>query len=83
MTCYHMCATLNLGYKGPARHFKSCRFITAMSTRLKVPAKNSPFLLFIGRGKEEERKTTTISCFSPAKEEQSRRIFGRNFQPRT
>ena len=37
-----------------------------MSARLKVPAKNSPALLFISRGKEEERKTTTISCFSPA-----------------
>ena len=50
--------------------------------RLKVPAKNSPALLFLSRGKEEERKTTTISCFSPAEEEQSRRIFGGNFQTR-
>ena len=25
----------------------SCRFITAMSARLKVPAKNSPALLFL------------------------------------
>ena len=51
-----------------------------MSTRLKVPAKNSPALLFLSRGKEEERKTTTISCFSPAEEEQSRGILGGNFQ---
>ena len=49
----------------PAGLFKSYRFITAMSTRLKVPAKNSPALLFLSRGKEEVRKTTTISCFSP------------------
>ena len=53
-----------------------------MSARLKVPAKNSPALLFLSRGKEEERKTTTISCFSPAEEEQSRGIFGGNFQRR-
>ena len=65
-----------------ARLFKSCRFITIMHTRLKVPAKNSPALLFLSRGKEEERKTTTISCFYPAEEEQSRQIFGGNFQTR-
>ena len=65
-----------------ARHFKSCRFITVMRARLKVPAKNSPALLFLSRGKEEERKTTTISCFSPAEEEQSREILDRNFQMR-
>ena len=53
-----------------------------MHTRLKVPAKNSPALLFLSRGKEEERKTTTISCFSPAEEELSRGIFGGNFQTR-
>ena len=58
----------------------SCRFITAMPARLKVPAKNSPALLFLSRGKEEERKTTTISCFAPAEEEQSRGILGGNFQ---
>ena len=52
-----------------------------MSARLKVPAKNSPALLFLSRGKEEERKTT-ISCFAPAEEEQSRGILGRNFQTR-
>ena len=62
--------------------FKSCRFITIMHSRLKVPAKNSPALLFLSRGKEEERKTTTISCFSPAEEEQSRGILGGNFQMR-
>ena len=61
----------------------SCRFITAMPARLKVPAKNSPALLFLSRGKEEERKTTTISCFAPAEEEQSRGILGGNFQTRT
>ena len=66
----------------PAGVFKSCRFITIMHTRLKVPAKNSPALLFLSRGKEEERKTTTISCFSPAEEEQSRGILGGNFQTR-
>ena len=68
--------------RASARVFKSCRFITIMHTRLKVPAKNSPALLFLSRGKEEERKTTTISCFYPAEEEQSRRIFGGNFQTR-
>ena len=66
----------------PGGLFKSCRFITIMHTHLKVPAKNSPALLFLSRGKEEERKTTTISCFYPAEEEQSRRIFGGNFQTR-
>ena len=68
--------------KDSGGHFKSCRFITVMSARLKVPAKNSPALLFLSRGKEEERKTTTISCFSPAEEEQSRGIFGGNIQTR-
>ena len=53
-----------------------------MHARLKVPAKNSPALLFLSRGKEEERKTTTISCFYPAEEEQSRGILGGNFQTR-
>ena len=53
-----------------------------MHARLKVPAKNSPVLLFLSRGKEEERKITTISCFSPAEEEQSRGILGGNFQMR-
>ena len=53
-----------------------------MQTCLKVPAKNSPALpLFLSRGKEEERKTT-ISCFAPAEEEQSRGILGGNFQTR-
>ena len=53
-----------------------------MRARLKVPAKKSPALLFLSRGKEEERKTTTISCFSPAEEELSRGILGGNFQTR-
>ena len=60
----------------------SCCFITVMHTCLKVPAKNSPALLFLSRGKEEERKTT-ISCFAPAEEEQSRGILGGKFQMRT
>ena len=34
------------------------------------------------QGKEEERKTTTISCFAPAEDEQSRGILGGNFQTR-
>ena len=55
------------------RHARAC---------LKVSAKNSLALLFISRGKEGERKTTTISCFSPAEEELSRGIFGGNFQTR-
>ena len=65
-----------------AHLFRPCRFITVVHACLKVPAKNSPALLFLSRGKEEERKTTTISCFSPAKEEQSRGILGGNFQTR-
>ena len=65
-----------------ARHLRSCCFITVMHTRLKVPAMNSPALLFLSKGKEEERKTTTISCFCPAEEEQSRAIFGGNIQTR-
>ena len=44
----------------------------SVCARLKVPARNSPALLFLSRGKEEERKTTTISCFSPVKEEQGK-----------
>ena len=59
-----------------------CRFITVVHACLKVPAKNSPALLFLSRGKEEERKTTTISCFAPAEEEQSRGILSGNFQTR-
>ena len=34
-----------------ARLFKSCRFITVVHACLKVPAKNSPALLFLSRGK--------------------------------
>ena len=41
---------------GPGGYFMFCRFITIMHTCLKVPAKNSPALLFLSRGKEEERK---------------------------
>ena len=35
----------------PARHWRSCCFITVIRARLKVPAKNSPALLFLSRGK--------------------------------
>ena len=35
----------------PARYLRSCLFITVMRARLKVPAKNSPALLFLSRGK--------------------------------
>ena len=65
-----------------ARHLRSCRFITVMRARLKVPAKNYPALLFLSRGKEGERKTTTISSFSLAEEAKSRGILGGNFQTR-
>ena len=75
----HVCRFLLLE---SARLFKSCCFITVVHACLKVPAKNSPALLFLNRGKEEERKTITISCFSPAEEEQSRGILGGNFQTR-
>ena len=47
--------------KKSARYLRSCRFIAVVCARLKVPAKNSPALHFLSRGKEEERKTTTIS----------------------
>ena len=47
-----------------APHLRSCRFITVARARLKVPAKNPTALLFLSRGKQEERKTTTtIQCF--------------------
>ena len=35
------------------------------------------------QGKRRRKKKTTISCFYPAEEEQSRQIFGGNFQTRT
>ena len=50
-----------LGIERAAGYFTSCRFITIMYKCLKVPAKNSPALLFLSRGKEEERKKTTIT----------------------
>ena len=65
-----------------AYHFKSCRFITVMRARLKVPAKNSPALLFLSRGKAADCCCFSFFFFSPAEEEQSRRIFGGNFQTR-
>ena len=61
----------------------SCRFITAMPARLKVPAKNSPALLFLSRGKEEERKKQQSAAFPLAEEEQIRGILGGNFQTRS
>ena len=63
-----------------AYHFKSCRFITVMRAHLKVPAKNSPALLFLSRGKAADCCCFSFFFFSPAEEEQSRRIFGGNFQ---
>ena len=44
-------------------YFKSCRFITIMHKCLKVSAKNSPALLFLSRGKEEERKNNNQLLF--------------------
>ena len=52
-----------------------------MRACLNVPAKNSSALLVLSRGKEEEREKT-ISCLSPAEEEQSREILGGNIQMR-
>ena len=53
-----------------------------MCARLKVPTMSPPALLLLSRGKEKERKTTLISCFYPAEQEQSRGILGGNFQTR-
>ena len=66
----------------PAHYLRSCRFITVVRARLKVPDKNSPPLLCLSRGKEEERKRQQSAAFSPAEEEQSRGILGGNFQTR-
>ena len=63
-------------------HFKSCRLITVMSARLKVPAKNSPALLFLSRAKAADCCCFSFFFFSPAEEEQSRGILGGNFQTR-
>ena len=57
-------------------HFKSCRFITVMHARLKVPAKNLPALLFLSRVKAADCCCFSFFFFSPAEEEQSRGIFG-------
>ena len=54
-----------------AYHFKSCRFITVMRARLKVPAKNSPALLFLSRGKAADCCCFSFFFFSPAEEEQN------------
>ena len=62
--------------------FKSCRFITAVHACLKVPAKNSPALLFLGRGKAADCCCFSFFFFPPAQEEQSRGILGGNFQTR-
>ena len=53
-----------------------------MHARLKVPAKNSPALLFLSRVKAADCCCFSFFFFSPAEEEQSRRIFGGNFQTR-
>ena len=66
----------------PAYHFKSCRFITVMRARLKVTAKNWPALLFLSRVKVADCCCFSFFFFSPAEEEQSRGIFGGNFQTR-
>ena len=63
-----------------ARHFMSFPFITVMHTSLKVPAKNSPALLFLSRGKSADCCCFSFFFFFPAEEEQSRGILGRNFQ---
>ena len=59
-----------------------CASITVMPERLKVPAKNSPALLFLSRGKAADCCCFSFFFFSPAEEEQSRGIFGGNFQTR-
>ena len=69
-------------YHNPARLFKSCRFITAVHACLKVPAKNSPALLFLSRGKAADCYCFSFFFFSPVQEEQSRGILGGNFQTR-
>ena len=45
-------------------HFKSCRFITVMRARLKVPAKNLPALLFLSRGKKKKEKQQQSAAFT-------------------
>ena len=53
-----------------------------MHARLKVPAKNSPALLFLSRGKAADCYCFSFFFFSPVQEEQSRGILGGNFQTR-
>ena len=53
-----------------AGYFTSCRFITIMYTGLKVPAKNSPALLFLSRGKAADC-CFSFFFFSPAEEERA------------
>ena len=47
----------------PARYLRYCCFIAVVRKRLKVPAKNFPALLFLSKGKEEERKKTIQVLF--------------------
>jgi len=62
-----------------ARHFKSCRFITIMHARLKIPAKNS-LLCSSSAGVKQLIIVVFFFFFSAAEEEQSRGILGGNFQ---
>ena len=50
-------------YRQMQPHLRSCPFITVMRARLKVPAKNSPALLFLSRGKEEKEKQQQSAAF--------------------
>ena len=58
--------------KAGGSHFQSCRLITVMRARLKVPAKNSPALLFLSRGNSADCCCFSFFFFSPVEEEQSR-----------
>ena len=57
------CSLHNFEINIPARHFRSCRFITVMCARLKLPAKNSPALLFLSRGKKKKEKQQQSAAF--------------------
>ena len=65
-----------------AHHLWSCHYSTVMRAYLKVPAMNSPALLFLSRGKAADCCCFSFFFFSPAEEEQSRGILVGNFQTR-
>ena len=65
-----------------ARHLRTCRLITVMRTRLKVPVKNSPALLFLSRELQLIVVIFLSTSCPPAEEEQSRGILGENFRTR-